>query len=190
MNRRHLVFAVLLALAVLLPTRATHARWLDAETMTWLTRDPSGYVDGVNLTQYAESSPTLNLDSDGLRAQTCIGRCGGCTGVCGSDVHWGFVLVFKVDYSGDCPHRMSLWDRLQFDIPDGPDFTPCPKTQPFCECKCNIRYFSDSTSTTRTEPYNDPTMPNCHITIHMLIVAFGVGFTGDCCDTGFTIASP
>ncbi len=34
----------------------------------WLTRDPIGYQGGINLYEYAQSSPVGNVDGEGLHA--------------------------------------------------------------------------------------------------------------------------
>ena len=42
-------------------------RYYDYYSGRWLTHDPLGYVDGMNLYEYVQSNPTLNLDHSGLR---------------------------------------------------------------------------------------------------------------------------
>ena len=42
------------------------ARWLDLLHGRWLQRDPAGYVDGMNLYEYAANRPTVLLDTSGL----------------------------------------------------------------------------------------------------------------------------
>ncbi|MGB2823034.1 MAG: RHS repeat-associated core domain-containing protein [Phycisphaerae bacterium] len=46
-------------------------RYLDPTTGSWTTRDPAGYVDGMNLYQYATSLPTSRSDPSGMKAMTC-----------------------------------------------------------------------------------------------------------------------
>ena len=41
-------------------------RWLDPKLGRWLTRDPAGYVDGLNLFEYCGSGPAVRVDHSGL----------------------------------------------------------------------------------------------------------------------------
>ncbi len=60
-------------------------RVYSAEMGRWLTRDPTGYVDGTGLMQYAQSHPITSVDPDGLCI--CVTR-------------WGPVSVGTPTYTG------------------------------------------------------------------------------------------
>lgn len=70
MNTRSALVA-LIALIVLSLAAAAHARWYNAETGTFLTRDSAGYVDGLNLYAYVGDRPIGQRDPMGL----CGGAC-------------------------------------------------------------------------------------------------------------------
>ena len=48
------------------------ARHYDPHHGRWLQRDPSGYVDGMNLYEYARSSPSVNADPTGHKTVSCV----------------------------------------------------------------------------------------------------------------------
>lgn len=52
-------------------------RVLNSDLGRWLTRDPMGYVDGLDLSEYVGSAPVINADSMGLAAAWIGGYSGG-----------------------------------------------------------------------------------------------------------------
>jgi len=48
------------------------ARYLNPATGRWLSRDPIGYVDGMNLYQYADNSPSKLADPLGTSVLSCL----------------------------------------------------------------------------------------------------------------------
>ena len=58
------------------------ARYYDPESGKFISEDPSGFVDGVNLYEYARNNPVLYLDSTGKAAHILIASAiGGIAGV-------------------------------------------------------------------------------------------------------------
>ena len=48
----------------------SRARYYDPETGRFISRDPIGYVDGMNLYEYVKSSPMKAVDPTGLKPET------------------------------------------------------------------------------------------------------------------------
>lgn len=79
-------------------TPTAHARWYDPSTGRWTTRDPAGYVDGMNRYQYVVSNPLRFSDAYGLQAEQpstgggTVGNSGlpACKDKCGNDIEMTF----------------------------------------------------------------------------------------------------
>lgn len=66
---------IFLFIGVIVGCRSAPARVFDADVGRWLTRDPLGYRDGVNLTAYSRSDPVAHSDPFGLLSNACV-SCG------------------------------------------------------------------------------------------------------------------
>lgn len=64
-HRRSLLPLAVAILAWLLPATLVEGRILNSELGRWLSRDPLGYVDGVNRYLYSGNSPVTNVDPSG-----------------------------------------------------------------------------------------------------------------------------
>jgi hypothetical protein len=64
---------VLLVVATVLTLlQPAQARWYDAETGRWLTRDRTTLADGLNQYQYVRSNPIAHVDPTGLVSLACF----------------------------------------------------------------------------------------------------------------------
>jgi RHS repeat-associated protein len=82
-----------------------HVRYrvLHAELGTWLTRDPLGYVQGMNIYTYGSAMPTMVVDPDGTYCRIAVQCCP--TGPGEMFTHCGFFVC-----RGPLPHNCHTLD--------------------------------------------------------------------------------
>jgi len=67
--RKGLIFGIVLLFSVIF-TDSTQASY-DYTTGRWLTQDPIGYQDGLNLYEYVRSNPIIKIDYLGFESSCC-----------------------------------------------------------------------------------------------------------------------
>ncbi|MCK4873250.1 MAG: hypothetical protein KAS72_11035 [Phycisphaerales bacterium] len=146
-----------------------------AELGRWTRRDPLGYVDGMNLYEYACDSPLVNYDPFGL--------------MCGPGMwcYYGLAPAPGPKIPG-CPTRQPSGPGLLYRL-DG--WCSEGKSKFHCNNRCYRSYGSGTTSVGQQCCYSPngklDTRPGCAGTIDGKKVPFGEYFTGRCM-WGLTVA--
>ena len=126
------------------------ARYYDPNTGRFLSRDPLGYIDGMNLYEYVRSNPIKFLDYSGLACSYAIGLCKrNVSGIKSPEYIWVMLPGALSPKKVKVPKRIQ--DKVNHLIPDHHDV----RIITYAGKKCTGRILSQNTRGFSANNFND-----------------------------------